>query len=674
MCYTESIRWLLESLTEGLTRSVATPRRGGYSTQVLCDTIEIDDDLFAAQDSRKLAVFVGAGVSIAAPSSLPSFEQLVELIRKDVPHLDAPANLPFDARLGRLAAQGVNVHEICRRIIAQSAKPNELHSAILSLFPDPSDIRIITTNFDPHFTTSSQNLGRQVPIYRAPALPLGGDFRGIVHLHGSILEPARMVLTEGDFGAAYMTDGYAARFLRDLFAIYTVLFIGYSHSDPPMNYFNQGLGARRRRHFILTHEDKPDDWRRLRLAPLLYVASGNDHSKLELALSDWAEQTSMRPTEIAARLQEILANPRVISRSQEGFLLRHHCREHTVGAFVEHAQLFDWVRWMHGKGLILPLLKNSAPIGVEGLLSHWLGQMFARDESGIGLGIVEECGGILNNSSAHGLLVTILRAIEKTSVTNAQKHWLWLLLRQSPSIYLGVYASVISALARWDEWELALQFVTFLVTPTIRPQTDGRPNPHFIGSGPFPSLIADHYDLTQSFDAIGVIAAKDSVRQPELLTVLERACRKLGEQCAILGLDNHHRPGLVSFDSILTADRYHTDALGALIAFTCRFALDLSSAAKLNKEILSRWMDSKNPILIRCALLCMEKSPLPPSAILDLLVNHDGLYPLAFFPDPERDAAIHSIFPRLTEAEKRTLLVAMRRGPSTEWEKGAPDE
>jgi hypothetical protein len=114
--------------------------------------------------------------------------------------------------------------------------------------------------------------------------------------------------------------------------------------------------------------------------------------------------------------------------------------------------------------------------------------------------------------------------------------------------------------------------------------------------------------------------------------------------------------------------------MGALIAFTCRFALNLSSAGKLDKEILTRWMDSKNQILIRCALLCLEQSHLTPSAILDLLINHDGLYPLAFFPDPERDAVIHSIFPRLTEVEKHTLLEAMRRGPSTEWEKGAPDE
>ncbi|MGR5939314.1 SIR2 family protein [Bacillus pacificus] len=33
-----------------------------------------------------------------------------------------------------------------------------------------------------------------------------------------------------------MTEGWARRFLVDLFSNYTVLFVGYSHNDPVMKY------------------------------------------------------------------------------------------------------------------------------------------------------------------------------------------------------------------------------------------------------------------------------------------------------------------------------------------------------------------------------------------------------------------------------------------------------
>ena len=39
-----------------------------------------------------------------------------------------------------------------------------------------------------------------------------------------------MVLTDADFGRAYLTEGWAQRFLVDVFREFTVLFIGYSLS------------------------------------------------------------------------------------------------------------------------------------------------------------------------------------------------------------------------------------------------------------------------------------------------------------------------------------------------------------------------------------------------------------------------------------------------------------
>ena len=78
-------------------------------------------------------------------------------------------------------------------------------------------------------------------MYEAPALPLGRDFTGIVYLHGSIdRAPSRLVVTDRDFGHAYLTDAWAARFLQEMFRKYTVFFIGYSHNDVVMNYLARG--------------------------------------------------------------------------------------------------------------------------------------------------------------------------------------------------------------------------------------------------------------------------------------------------------------------------------------------------------------------------------------------------------------------------------------------------
>ena len=44
-------------------------------------------------------------------------------------------------------------------------------------------------------------------IYQAPALPMGDSFDGMVYLHGNVDRPEDMVLTDSDFGKAYVSRG-----------------------------------------------------------------------------------------------------------------------------------------------------------------------------------------------------------------------------------------------------------------------------------------------------------------------------------------------------------------------------------------------------------------------------------------------------------------------------------
>ena len=65
---------------------------------------------------------------------------------------------------------------------------------------------------------------------------------GIVHLHGiathdySGPEGDGFVLSSSEFGRAYLADGWATRFFKDIVSRYVVVFVGYSADDPPVQY------------------------------------------------------------------------------------------------------------------------------------------------------------------------------------------------------------------------------------------------------------------------------------------------------------------------------------------------------------------------------------------------------------------------------------------------------
>ena len=76
-------------------------------------------------------------------------------------------------------------------------------------------------------------------------------WQGLVYLHG--LVPAtptveamnHLVVSSGDFGRAYLNEGWAARFVDNLFRSYTVCFVGYSIEDPVLRYMTDAIGADR---------------------------------------------------------------------------------------------------------------------------------------------------------------------------------------------------------------------------------------------------------------------------------------------------------------------------------------------------------------------------------------------------------------------------------------------
>ena len=162
---------------------------------------------------------------------------------------------------------------------------------------------MITTNFDNRFVQANldENL---VDVSPKLSVPKPHTWSSLVHLHGRI-EPSgdgsNLVLTAADFGRAYLTERWAARFITELFREFTVVFLGYSVNDPIMRYIVDALASERLRSTQFTkayafagHDGTSENEQRVRaewlaknVEPILYNCKKN-HKLLIDTLIEWA--------------------------------------------------------------------------------------------------------------------------------------------------------------------------------------------------------------------------------------------------------------------------------------------------------------------------------------------------------------------------------------------------
>lgn len=270
--------------------------------------VAIPQELLDAHEAQKLVIFVGAGASVAAPSDLPLFDRLANDLA-DMARVPFDPDVALDFFLGSMP-RDFALHSHARELIAKpGSAPNTTHRAIVRLADARHPIRIVTTNFDDHLTSSARADGIDIgDQWVGPALPLGHDFTGVVHLHGSVLrEPKELILTDTDFGRAYVTNAWAARFLLSMFREFTVLFVGYSHDDPIMRYLALGLPSATPR-FVLVDASKALDpkWARLGVVTIGYPVNDDDHSALVAALESWDALARMGQFERQVRMKRII--------------------------------------------------------------------------------------------------------------------------------------------------------------------------------------------------------------------------------------------------------------------------------------------------------------------------------------------------------------------------------
>jgi hypothetical protein len=285
--------------------------------------LDIPTEVIEAYRKGELVIFVGAGASKDPPSSLPEFSKLVERIVQDSPKLEISGNR-HDKTLGDLKYHyKIDVHRRVAKILNDAdSKPNRTHIAIANLVANSPTPRLVTTNYDHHLTTALLPHEKSIREYVGPALPIGDDFEGIVYLHGKLgIDDSKLVLTDGDFGASYLRDGWATRFLDRMFSRFIVLYVGYSHSDPLVEYLAKGLRGEKPR-YALTCEGDEMHWGPLGVQAITFkLEEGtNSYEALVQGLERWAEREASGLLGNEYRVSEILFSLTSLPPEDEDFL------------------------------------------------------------------------------------------------------------------------------------------------------------------------------------------------------------------------------------------------------------------------------------------------------------------------------------------------------------------
>lgn len=227
----------------------------------------IPDDLLIARDAGDVIFFCGAGVS-RHRAGLPDFLKLggdvIDLLGagekslarklfhriKELDPIDGVGGLIATDRIFSLLEREFEQRDV-QNAVARAIKPVHrpdlsAHEILIDLSRGrDGTVRLVTTNFDLLFEAAAPG----IPCCGPPILPdpRSASFGGVVHLHGRVNADYsgpgddEFIVSSADFGRAYLSEGWATRFMQSLLARYQIVFLGYGADDPPVQYLLEAL-------------------------------------------------------------------------------------------------------------------------------------------------------------------------------------------------------------------------------------------------------------------------------------------------------------------------------------------------------------------------------------------------------------------------------------------------
>jgi hypothetical protein len=228
----------------------------------------IPDELLIARDEGRVVFFCGAGVSKAVAKA-PDFLELAQSVVgnlgvseddparkviqeiKDIQsRIEVGGLIPVDRVFGLLERNFLS--RDIESEVAKALKPNSnpdlsAHQILIDLAKGPDGkVRLVTTNFDLLFEACDKSLPFFNPL-KLPEPSKTEEFDGIIHLHGHVNDDysgavgSGFVLSSAEFGRAYLSEGWATKFVKTIIDRYVVVFLGYTAEDPPVHYLLEAL-------------------------------------------------------------------------------------------------------------------------------------------------------------------------------------------------------------------------------------------------------------------------------------------------------------------------------------------------------------------------------------------------------------------------------------------------
>lgn len=439
---------------------------------LITPNVELPEELLAGRAEGQLVIFAGAGVSQGPPSNLPSFRRLAHEIAP--PGREQTGDETVDQFLGRLASDRVKVHRLVSDYISSAdSRPTELHENLLRLFEKSEEVRLVTTNFDRHFVSVAEEMfENEIPVYAGPAVPLGGEFRGIVHLHGLVGKgrPRDLVITDQDFGRAYVTDGWAARFLAEVFQNYRVLFVGYSHRDQVVRYLARGIVPRDSRFAFQSEDEDPDFWKRHGVELVSYPREDDDdeHKELRQAVRAWVQRTQLGATDQEQKIQRILSSGLPLDPVDEDYLRGALGETSTTRFFIRHASAPDWLEWIEDRDPFTQLFDPRQDVDEVGQhLSYWFARQIVCRDPDRGIETIVDKGPVMNRVLWNSVARAVSQEDQRPSGDQLAR-LVGLLLTYPPQVVPShALEMILGECDPREDTEAALLLSEFLLEPVV---------------------------------------------------------------------------------------------------------------------------------------------------------------------------------------------------------------
>ena len=193
-------------------------------------------------------------------------------------------------------------------------------------------------------------------VYRPPHLPLLSrydELNGIIYLHGRVnddysgADGDSFVLSSAEFGHAYLSEGWATEFFREIVRGYVVVFVGYSADDPPVSYLLEGLRRQTNaQHHIYAFQSVEATeliarWEHKGVIPIGY-SPADGHRALWDTLAQWAVRRRPQDWQRSV-LNRVTAGPRQHQPYERGQVAHIVSTYEGAKAFAEAKPPAEWL-------------------------------------------------------------------------------------------------------------------------------------------------------------------------------------------------------------------------------------------------------------------------------------------------------------------------------------------